>query len=76
MEILIILVPLASIIGVWLFFWALKRGQFDDLDSPAWRVVFDDQDQQRRQESLPGNNHERSPEGNEVNNKDNNNDAP
>jgi len=52
MEILIILVPLASVIvavGVWLFFWALKRGQFDDLDSPAWRVVFDDQDEQRRQ---------------------------
>lgn len=52
MEILIILVPLASVIvgvGVWLFFWALRRGQFDDLDSPAWRIVFDDQDEQRRQ---------------------------
>jgi cbb3-type cytochrome oxidase maturation protein len=49
MEILIFLVPLASVIvalAVWAFFWALRRGQFDDLDSPAWRVVFDDQEQQ------------------------------
>jgi cbb3-type cytochrome oxidase maturation protein len=47
MEILIFLVPLASVIvalAVWAFFWALRRGQFDDLDSPAWRVIFDDQE--------------------------------
>lgn len=52
MEILILLVPLATlavVIGVWLFIWALRRGQFDDLDSPAWRVIFDDQEQQRKQ---------------------------
>lgn len=51
MEILIFLVPLASVvvaIAVWAFIWALRRGQFDDLDSPAWRVVFDDQEQQRK----------------------------
>lgn len=51
MEILIFLVPLASLVvaaAVWAFVWALRRGQFDDLDSPAWRVVFDDQEQQRK----------------------------
>ena len=51
MEILIFLVPLASLVvvaAVWAFVWALRRGQFDDLDSPAWRVVFDDQERQRK----------------------------
>jgi cbb3-type cytochrome oxidase maturation protein len=49
MEILIFLVPLASVIvalAVWAFLWALRRGQFDDLDSPAWRVIFDDRERQ------------------------------
>ena len=51
MEILIFLVPLASVvvaIAVWAFVWALRRGQFDDLDSPAWRIVFDDQERQHK----------------------------
>lgn len=51
MEILILLVPLAVlavVVAVWIFLWALRRGQFDDLDSPAWRVIFDDQEQQRK----------------------------
>lgn len=46
MEIVILLVPLAVllvVLGVAAFLWALRRGQFDDLDSPQWRVVFDDQ---------------------------------
>jgi cbb3-type cytochrome oxidase maturation protein len=46
MEIVILLVPLAIllvVLGVAAFLWALRRGQFDDLDSPQWRVVFDDQ---------------------------------
>jgi cbb3-type cytochrome oxidase maturation protein len=24
------------------FFWAVGSGQFDDMDTPAWRVVMDD----------------------------------
>jgi cbb3-type cytochrome oxidase maturation protein len=51
MEILILLVPLAALavaIAVWIFLWALRRGQFDDLDSPAWRIIFDDQERQQK----------------------------
>lgn len=54
MEILIFLVPLASVvvaIAVWAFIWALRRGQFDDLDSPGWRIVFDDQEKQRKNDT-------------------------
>ena len=45
MSILYLLIPLGLImlaIGVAAFFWATRSGQFDDLDSPAWSVVMDD----------------------------------
>jgi cbb3-type cytochrome oxidase maturation protein len=29
-------------LGLAAFLWALKAGQFDDLDSTAWRVILDD----------------------------------
>jgi cbb3-type cytochrome oxidase maturation protein len=46
MEILYLLVPLAVIIAgaiVWAFFWAVKSGQFDDLEGPAHRILMDDE---------------------------------
>jgi cbb3-type cytochrome oxidase maturation protein len=45
MSILYVLIPLALLllgIAVWAFFWAVGSGQFDDLDTPAVRVVMDD----------------------------------
>ncbi|MDH4108044.1 MAG: cbb3-type cytochrome oxidase assembly protein CcoS [Gammaproteobacteria bacterium] len=45
MTILYLLIPLGLLllaIGVAAFFWATRSGQFDDLDSPAWSVVLDD----------------------------------
>ncbi|MDZ7768407.1 MAG: cbb3-type cytochrome oxidase assembly protein CcoS [Woeseiaceae bacterium] len=45
MSILYLLIPLGLILlaaAIWAFFWAVGSGQFDDLDSPAWRVVMDD----------------------------------
>lgn len=45
MTILYLLIPLGLIllaVAIWAFFWAVGSGQFDDLDSPAWRVVMDD----------------------------------
>jgi cbb3-type cytochrome oxidase maturation protein len=44
-TILYLLIPLGLIlvaIAVWAFFWAVSSGQFDDLSSPAWSVVMDD----------------------------------
>ena len=43
-----IVLPLAIIlaaIALGAFLWAVKRGQFDDLDSPAIRAVFDDEEE-------------------------------
>jgi cbb3-type cytochrome oxidase maturation protein len=45
MDIIYVLVPLSiGLIGIALlvFFWAVKGGQFDDLDSPAHKILFDD----------------------------------
>ena len=45
MTILYLLIPLGLLmlaIGVAAFFWATRSGQFDDLESPAWSVVMDD----------------------------------
>ena len=41
-----ILLPLAllmGLLGLGAFFWALKRGQFEDLDGAANRILIDDE---------------------------------
>jgi cbb3-type cytochrome oxidase maturation protein len=45
MNILYVLIPLGLLLlagAVWAFFWAVSSGQFDDLDTPAVRVIMDD----------------------------------
>ncbi len=45
MEALYLLVPLSVILvafAVWIFFGASDSGQFDDLDGPGRRILFDD----------------------------------
>ncbi|MDH3491579.1 MAG: cbb3-type cytochrome oxidase assembly protein CcoS [Gammaproteobacteria bacterium] len=47
MTVLYILIPLGLLLlggAVWAFFWAVGSGQFDDLDTPAVRVIMDDDD--------------------------------
>lgn len=45
MIILLLLIPLSLMllaVAVWAFAWAVKRGQFDDLDTPAIDILRDD----------------------------------
>lgn len=45
MTMLYVLIPLALLllaVAVWALLWAIKSGQFDDLDSQGWSVVLDD----------------------------------
>lgn len=47
MAALYIMIPIAVIIvalAIWLFFWAVDSGQYDDLDGPAHSILFDDED--------------------------------
>ena len=46
MESLLLLIPLAialGLLGLGAFLWALRSGQFDDLDGAAQRILIDDE---------------------------------
>ena len=46
MNVLLYLIPLAlflGLLGLAGFLWALRSGQFDDLDGAAHRILFDDE---------------------------------
>lgn len=50
MSVLYMVLPLALIIAtvaVWAFVWSVKRGQFDDLETPAMRILHDDTEARR-----------------------------
>jgi cbb3-type cytochrome oxidase maturation protein len=45
MSIVFVLIPVSLVlvgIGAWAFFWAVRTGQFDELDSAAWEILVDD----------------------------------
>jgi len=45
MTVLYFLIPLALLLmagALWAFFWAIRSGQFDDLESQGWSVVLDE----------------------------------
>ena len=45
MEILFLLIPISVIVialAIGIFGWAVKSGQYDDLDGPAHSILFDD----------------------------------
>ena len=45
MIILLLLIPLSLmllVVAIWAFVWAVRRGQFDDLDTPAIAILRDD----------------------------------
>ncbi|WP_120995381.1 cbb3-type cytochrome oxidase assembly protein CcoS [Stutzerimonas urumqiensis] len=47
MAALYVMIPVAVILvafAIWLFFWAVDSGQYEDLDSPAHSILFDDED--------------------------------
>lgn len=47
MEIVYLLIPVVLflvVIIVWVFLWAVKSDQFEDLEGPAHRIIMDDND--------------------------------
>jgi len=47
MSALYLLIPVAVVLvglAIWMFFWAVDSGQYDDLDGPAHSILFDDED--------------------------------
>ena len=48
MNILLYLIPIAltlGLVGLIAFFWAMRNGQFEDLDGAAHRVLRDNEDE-------------------------------
>jgi cbb3-type cytochrome oxidase maturation protein len=46
MSLVSVLIPVTMLLvgfGLWAFFWAVRTGQFDDLDIPGWEILLDDQ---------------------------------
>jgi len=59
MSMVFVLLPLSIILGggaLVLFLWALRNGQFDDLETPAHRILFEDE-QVTEQHHLLGAKH-------------------
>ncbi|HUL47600.1 MAG TPA: cbb3-type cytochrome oxidase assembly protein CcoS [Steroidobacteraceae bacterium] len=45
MNVIYLLIPLGLgllALSVWAYFWAVRSGQFDDLDSPGVQILLDD----------------------------------
>ncbi len=48
MSIIYILIPIAALLtalGIYLFFWAVKTEQFEDLEKQGMSILFDDEPQ-------------------------------
>ncbi len=46
MEVLFLLIPISLLLLggiVWVLLWAVRSGQFDDLDGPAHRILLDEE---------------------------------
>jgi cbb3-type cytochrome oxidase maturation protein len=58
MDALFVLLPLALLVAavaVGFFIWAARSGQFDDLDTPPVRILFDDELRYRISRAIYGN---------------------
>lgn len=54
MTILLYLIPAAlgiGLLGMGAFMWALRHGQFDDLEGAGQRILFDDADAELRNQN-------------------------
>lgn len=51
MEVIYFLIPVSLIflgVGIWLFFWAVKHEQFEDMEGPAHRILMEDRQERRK----------------------------
>jgi len=49
MSIIYVLIPIAILfvaIGIWIFFWAVRSKQFEDLEKEGLSILFDEDKQQ------------------------------
>jgi cbb3-type cytochrome oxidase maturation protein len=57
MEIILILIPLALLLGAFFvggFIWMTKNGQYDDLETPKHRMLLEDQIKKNNNQTQKG----------------------
>jgi cbb3-type cytochrome oxidase maturation protein len=58
--IILILLSICVGTGAWLFFiWTVKRGDFDDVEGPKYRMLDDDDDNDTHDSSCKGEHNEK-----------------
>jgi cbb3-type cytochrome oxidase maturation protein len=61
MNSLYLLIPVTGVflgIAIWAFIWAVNNDQFDDMDSAASSILFDDDDEQATVDVIKKRNHD------------------
>ena len=56
MEVVYLLIPISLILLgliVWILLWAVRSGQYDDLEGPAHQILLDEERVVERQEDSP-----------------------
>lgn len=70
MSIIYVLIPIAILfvaIGIWIFFWAVRSKQFEDLEKEGLSILFDEDkqqvqsDKQRQQPNHDNTSHQDEP---------------
>ncbi|MDP4546581.1 MAG: cbb3-type cytochrome oxidase assembly protein CcoS [Marinobacter sp.] len=72
MNIVMLLIPLMLMLvalGIFLFSWAVKSGQYDDLDGPAHRILHDDDKDMIPTEARPSESPSKGRQGKSDSNK-------
>ncbi|WP_114418077.1 cbb3-type cytochrome oxidase assembly protein CcoS [Marinospirillum perlucidum] len=69
MNIIFFLIPLSLVLlglAIWAFFWAVKHDQFEDLEGPAYSILFDDEDEKKpgaeKQQEAPDQENQATPD--------------
>ncbi len=58
--VILIILSLCIGTGAWLFFiWAVKRGDFDDIEGPKYRMLDDEETPPIAETTCQGENHEK-----------------
>jgi cbb3-type cytochrome oxidase maturation protein len=74
MDSLYLLIPLALVLLaliVWALLWAIRSGQFDDLEGPAHRILMDEDEPQEARDTRRRQQGKESPLGRAVRDPDN-----
>lgn len=61
MSIIYVLIPIAILLtalGIYLFFWAVKTDQFDDLEKQGMSILYDDKDSNKDKNAAKRENKE------------------